>query len=310
MCWGRINPMYRGVAPNSSIAMVKAARGTAILSSQIMQGIKFLIDKGKELNMPLVISISLSTNDGAHDGSSLLEQYIRTISNLERVSIVIAAGNEGDAGHHVGGQLVKTQRQIFNIASEERSIVMNFYKTILPNISVNIINPTSQGTGNINIQEGYIQGTIGSDRYDIYVSGPKPFELNSEIRIILSARSGFLVEGVWTLEINVTNEYLGAYSIWLPVLEGLNPATKFLEPNQYNTLGIPATVDNIIAVGSYNYRTNNLSSFSGRGAQDQNIVRPDLVAPGEDIAGPVPNGDMIIKQVHQWLLLKWLEYVH
>ncbi|WP_017209541.1 S8 family serine peptidase [Clostridium beijerinckii] len=287
---GRINPMYRGVAPNSSIAMVKAARGTAILSSQIMQGIKFLIDKGKELNMPLVISISLSTNDGAHDGSSLLEQYIRTISNLERVSIVIAAGNEGDAGHHVGGQLVKTQRQIFNIASEEKSIVMNFYKTILPNISVNIINPTSQGTGNINIQEGYIQGTIGSDRYDIYVSGPKPFELNSEIRIILSARSGFLVEGVWTLEINVTNEYLGAYSIWLPVLEGLNPATKFLEPNQYNTLGIPATVDNIIAVGSYNYRTNNLSSFSGRGAQDQNIVRPDLVAPGEDIAGPVPNG--------------------
>lgn len=129
---GRINQMYRGVAPNSSIAMVKAARGTAILSSQIMQGIKFLIDKGKELNMPLVISISLSTNDGAHDGSSLLEQYIRTISNLERVSIVIAAGNEGDAGHHVGGQLVKTQRQIFNIASEERSIVMNFIRQYCP----------------------------------------------------------------------------------------------------------------------------------------------------------------------------------
>ena len=288
---GKINDQYKGAAPNASIAMVKAARGVTVLSSQIMQGIKFLLDKSKELNMPLVISISLSTNDGAHNGSSLLEQYIRTISNLERVSIVIAAGNEGDAGHHVGGELNKTQREIFNIASDEKSIVMNLYKSILPNISINIISPTSQSSGSIVIQEGYIQGAIGKDRYDIYIAGAKPFELNSEIKIILSARSEYLVQGVWTLEINVLNEYLGNYSIWLPVLEGLNPGTKFLEPNQFNTLGIPATVDNIIAVGSYNYRTNNLSSFSGRGEQIWQIaVRPDLVAPGEDIAGPVPNG--------------------
>ena len=288
---GNINPMYKGAAPNASIAMVKAARGVTILSSQIMQGIKFLLDKSKELNMPLVISISLSTNDGAHNGSSLLEQYIRTVSNLERVAIVIAAGNEGDAGHHVGGALNKTQREIFNIASDEKSVVMNLYKSVLPNISINIISPTGRSSGNINIQEGYLQGAVGSDRYDIYVAGAKPFELNSEIKIILSTRAEYIAEGVWTLEINVLNEYLGAYSIWLPVLEGLNPKTKFLEPNQFNTLGIPATVDNIIAVGSYNYRTNNLSSFSGRGAQNQgSLVRPDLVAPGEDIMGPVPNG--------------------
>ena len=288
---GNINEQYKGAAPNASIAMVKAARGVTILSSQIMQGIKFLLDKSKELNMPLVINISLSTNDGAHNGSSLLEQYIRTISNLERVVIVIAAGNEGDAGHHVGGELNKTQREIFNIASDEKSIVMNLYKSILPNISINIISPTGQSSGSVTIQEGYIQGAIGKDRYDVYVAGAKPFELNSEIKIILSARSEYLVQGVWTLEINVLNEYAGKYSIWLPVLEGLNPGTKFLEPNQFNTLGIPATVDNIIAVGSYNYRTNNLSSFSGRGEQIWQIaVRPDLVAPGEEIAGPVPNG--------------------
>lgn len=288
---GRINEQYFGAAPNASIAMVKAARGVTVLSSQIMQGIKFLLDKSKELNMPLVINISLSTNDGAHNGSSLLEQYIRTIANLERVSIVIAAGNEGDAGHHVGGELSRTQREIFNIASDEKSIVMNLYKSILPNISINIINPTGQGTGSITIQEGYVQGAIGRDRYDIYVAGSKPFELNSEIKIILSARTEYLLQGVWTLEINILNEYLGKYSIWLPVLEGLNPGTKFLEPVQFNTLGIPATVDNIIAVGSYNYRTDNLSSFSGRGEEEWQIaVRPDLVAPGEDISGPVPNG--------------------
>ena len=75
--------------------MVKVARGLFTLSTDIMKGIKFLIDKNKELNMPLAINISLSTNDGAHNGSSLLEQYISTVSTLERVTIVIAAGNEG-----------------------------------------------------------------------------------------------------------------------------------------------------------------------------------------------------------------------
>lgn len=92
---GKINLKYKGAAPEASIAMVKSARGVRTLSSQIMRGFKFLIDKSKELNMPLVINMSLSTNNGAHNGSSLLEQYIKTIANLERITIAIAAGNEG-----------------------------------------------------------------------------------------------------------------------------------------------------------------------------------------------------------------------
>lgn len=288
---GRINLRYFGAAPKASIAMVKASRGVTVLSSQIMQGLKFLLDKSKELNMPLVVNISLSTNNGPHNGSSLLEQYIRTISNLERISIVIAAGNEGDAGHHVGGNLKSIQMETFNVASDETAVVINLYKSILPDISINLVSPNGSMSSNIKIQEGYFQGGIGKDRYDIYVAGPKPFELDSEVQIIISTNSEYLTEGVWGLEIQILNNYEGRYSIWLPVSEGLNPKTKFLEPNQFNTLGIPATVDNIIAVGSYNYKTNNISPFSGRGAENEGCtLRPDIVAPGENIMGPIPNG--------------------
>ena len=72
--------------------MVKSGRGLFTLSTNLMKGIKFLLDKSLELNMPLVINISMSTNDGAHNGTSLLEQYISTISTLDKVTIVIAAG--------------------------------------------------------------------------------------------------------------------------------------------------------------------------------------------------------------------------
>lgn len=289
---GRIPNEYKGVAPDASIAMVKGARGRWVLSSQIMRGLKFLLDKSKEMNVPLVINISLSTNNGAHNGSSLLEQYIRVIANLERVTIVIAAGNEGDASHHVGGKLEKTQTKSFAVAIDENSVVINFYKSILPEVSINIKGPSGISSGNIKIQEGYFKGSIGRNRYDIYVAGPKPFELESEIQITLTPISlEYLVAGTWNIQIDVISDYEGTYSLWLPILEGLNPSTKFLESNPLNTLGIPATVDNIIAVGSYNPQTMTLSSFSGRGADDNGgIVRPDIVAPGENISGPSANG--------------------
>lgn len=78
--------------------------------------------------------------------------------------------------------------------------------------------------------------------------------------------------------------------MWLPIREGLNVSTKFLEPTVLNTLGIPATVTNVIAVGSYNYLTNNISPFTGRGKETiYQPIRPDLVAPGEGIISSVPN---------------------
>ena len=84
MAGGRVDKRYYGVAPKSSIMMVKTGRGYFSLSTSIMRGLKFLTDKSKALNMPLVVNMSLSTNDGAHDGSSLLELYIATIANKSR----------------------------------------------------------------------------------------------------------------------------------------------------------------------------------------------------------------------------------
>jgi len=82
----------------------------------------------------------------------------------------------------------------------------------------------------------------------------------------------------------------GIYNIWLPIAEGLNPLTRFLNPTVYNTVGIPGTVDSVITVGSYNYINTNISSFSGRGNVLLEPVKPDLVAPGENIEAPIPGG--------------------
>ncbi len=287
---GNINPAFYGVAPKSSIAMVKSTRGQFALSTNIMRGLKFLVDRGKELNKPLVVNISLSTNDGAHNGTSLLEQYISTISTLERITIAIAAGNEGDAAHHVGGDLTGEKRISINVAEDEPAVILNLYKSVLSNISIRITSPTAATSGEIIIREGYTEGIIGRDRYQVYYTGPKPFDLIGEISIALLTNSQYISAGQWEIRLSLQNEYTGIFDMWLPISEGLNVNTKFLQPTVLNTLGIPATVSNIIAVGSYNYVTNNISSFSGRGRPAIfEAIRPDLVAPGEGISAPTPN---------------------
>ncbi len=198
---GNINNAFYGVAPESSIAMVKCTRGQYALSTNIMRGIKFLVDKGKELTKPLVVNISLSTNDGAHNGSSLLEQYISTIATLERITIVIAAGNEGDAAHHVGGDLSGEKRILINIAEDEAAVILNLYKPVLSEIAIRIISPTAATSGDIIVREGYNEGFIGRDRYQVFYTGPKPFDLIGEISIALLTNGQYISSGQWEIRI-------------------------------------------------------------------------------------------------------------
>lgn len=279
-----------GVAYKSNLIVVKITRSgdlTAALSTQLMRGIKFLSDKSTELKKPLVINISLSTNDGAHNGTSILEKYIQTISTLKRASIVVAAGNEGAAEHHVGGEIKPVNDISFNISKDEKNIVMQLYRPVLTDLTVELISPTGDSSSEIQIAESFIEKQIGNDRAIVYTSGPRPFDITGQITIAITSVSDSenITEGNWRIIVKNTSSYSGYFDIWLPITEGLNLRTKFLESEPLNTLGIPATVEGVISVGSYNYLNDSLSPFSGRGVERVGWIRkPDVLAPGENIS--------------------------
>ncbi|GKU26032.1 hypothetical protein CFB3_02240 [Clostridium folliculivorans] len=291
---GNIDKQYYGVAYECSIAMVKTTRygfANYALSTQIMRGIRFLIDRANELKKPLVINISLSTNDGAHNGTSLFEQYIQTVCTLERIAIVIAAGNEGEAAHHVGGELREQINISLSVSEGEPTLTLQLYKPLLSNLSLVLTTPSGIRTGEIILSEGYKETTVDGNRCLIYNTGPRPFDIAGEITISLVPVGESLSAGEWTITLKTLNQYRGLYDIWLPITEALNPSTRFLQPNVFNTLGIPATVEAAISVGSYDYKTNNLSPFSGRGRLlNVSFNKPDISAPGEGILAPVEGG--------------------
>lgn len=82
---------FEGVAPGADFAMVGLKSST---DTDILLSIETLIDYAKANGKPLVINISLGSNDGPHDGSSVNDQYYAKLG--KEAFICIAAGNEGD----------------------------------------------------------------------------------------------------------------------------------------------------------------------------------------------------------------------
>ena len=139
------------------------------------------------------------------------------------------------------------------------------------------------------LSESYRERFVGKEKIVVYSTGPKPFDIQGQTTISILPLGDTITSGGWRIIVRKLNNYDGYFDIWLPIAEGLNEKTRFLQPSVYNTLGIPATVQGVISVGSYNFLNNNLSAFSGRGVvRPEWLIKPDLVAPGENILSTVP----------------------
>ena len=110
-----VSPLYQGVAPQSSLIIVKlrGQRQNAPLTTDLMRGITYVIRKALDLGMPVAINLSIGDTYGAHDGTSLLEQYIDSVSGNGRNVICIGAGNEAVANGHTS--FVPYVQEIFQV---------------------------------------------------------------------------------------------------------------------------------------------------------------------------------------------------
>lgn len=83
------NPYY-GMAPNSDIV---ASCGT-LQDFFIAMGIESTLQYASYMGWPAVINLSLGSTTGPHDGTTVLSQYMKTVSDY--AIICVSAGNEGD----------------------------------------------------------------------------------------------------------------------------------------------------------------------------------------------------------------------
>lgn len=85
---------YYGMAPEADIV----ATTSELSDAAILSGVEDIIAYAKSVGKPAVINISLGSYSGAHDGTSLVCQYLDKCA--EDAIICIAAGNEGSNRNH------------------------------------------------------------------------------------------------------------------------------------------------------------------------------------------------------------------
>jgi len=86
---------FMGVAPAADIVFVKFDfDGDRNSDAAIIDGVDYIFRKAQELGRPAVINMSLGSDFGPHDGSTLEERGISALTGPGNV-VVVAAGNPG-----------------------------------------------------------------------------------------------------------------------------------------------------------------------------------------------------------------------
>lgn len=280
---------YRGVASGSELIVVKLAsprREGFPRTTELMQGLDYVIRKALEFQMPVAVNISFGNTYGAHDGTSLLERFIDDISNLWKSCICIGTGNEAASAGHTSGRLTEGRETVIELAVQESQPTLNvqIWKSYTDVADVTLISPSGITVGPIQEILGPQRFTAGQTEILLYYGEPSPYSTAQEIFIDMLPRENYISGGIWRIVLTPRKIVSGEYEMWLPSENVLNRGTGFANPTDTATLTIPSTASRAIGVGAYNALDFTYADFSGRGyTRGLRQIKPDIAAPGVNV---------------------------
>jgi subtilisin family serine protease len=294
---------FVGAAPDAEIIMVKLKPAKKYLrdfylieddaiiyqDNDIIMGIKYLVEKATNENKPLVICLGIGTNQGGHDGTSLLEEYIRITGEKKGNVMVVPAGNETTLRHHINGIYPVTEPyqdiELF-VGANEKGLIVQVWAQAPDIYTIAILSPTGEFISRVPPVERWkeVDLWLEKTKLDIKYISLEP-RTGSQLILIKFTEP---TEGVWTLRVIGEVVITGEYSIYIDREGWILPATRLLTASTYSTVTVPGTAPNPITVGAYNHLDKSLYINSGRGPTRAGILKPEIVAPGVNVIGPIP----------------------
>ncbi len=269
---GKVNPVYRGIAPGADIIFVKAILGTTDISVACDN----IFKKAQTLGKPMVINLSLGSHNSPHDGSSLYEQNLSNLTGPGKI-IVASAGNEGWVSSysaiHAGGTVVPntTYGSLLAAAQPSQAMVNMWYdQAVISDVNVvaynsQLIEQASTGwfpVGQRTVPPPILRDSNGTALGDVYIDAMTTYDTNNGDGRIL-----FWITNINNPAIDIRRTY------WLVTFRTQAPGEVHMwtllnndafSSYQYNFQGItdmpgnndytiatPATAYKVISVGSY-----------------------------------------------------------
>lgn len=292
------SPLYGGVAPLASIAMVKVKQAKPYLrdfwqipdnafcaaEEDIIYGIEWLLSVAERENMPLVLCIALGSNQGNHTGQTVLSRYLDDVARFPGVCVCTAVGNEGGSGHHFFGRVQGEgyEEVEINVAEGEPGFSTELWATDPDLFTVEIISPAGEVIPRI-------QGRATFNRqYRLYFEGGTVW-IQSNLYDQSVGTQGIWIRftepaaGVWRIRVYAEGEFSRAFHMWLPVRGFLREETVFLRPDPYVQICDPGAAREVLTFTAYDVISGGLYTQASYGYTADNRIKPDLAAPKGEV---------------------------
>ena len=300
------NEAFTGAAPEAQIVFVRLKQAKQYLrdyflvpegavvyqETDLMLGVRYLVSVSRELRMPLVICISVGTNQGSHTGATPLEDVLTSAQFNTGIYVVAGTGNETGKGHHFQGRLSRAEdfaEVELLVDQETRGFAVEFWADAPELYSIGFTSPLGETIRPVQPRSGT------SQEFDFLLEYSRIVLTYTVVEMLSGAQLALIrflepTPGIWRIRIVNKSFVNGTFHLWLPVTDLVDPEIRFYAPSSDVTLVIPSCASSVISVGAYNAYNNSLFVNSGRGYTRNDLIKPDFTSPGVGLTAPIPGG--------------------
>ena len=299
-----------GMAPEAGILLVmpklQAPEGSPQSIGYSMSHIDaaaFLIRAAQGANMlvserlPIAVNMSMGMQAGPHDGMSVLETFLDTLTAKGTTSgcvIIKSAGNDHLSHGHARINLSHGQEYSVTWVSTEGDRYADYIEAWYDSddsLEFKLVDPSGNESGTLSSTHNKLTGVLGGNPYflDLQVFSPENGDSRLSLKIIKEDGIRGIQAGSWQLIILGVNVLSDKHHIdlWIETTSG-GPFIQFSDGEPNGTLTIPGTAESVITVGACECSDPvMLLESSSRGpTRGEPFYKPDLCAPGRDIHAP------------------------
>lgn len=281
-----------GMAPNADIVFVDVAtsdiprQGPQVVgtsfgdSTRLLEAVLYIFQQAG--TRPCVINISLGTNGGPHDGTTLVEEGIdRLVRAAPNRAVVIAASNAFADGIHAAGTVPPGgQADLLwdvRLGDTTQNELEVWYRGP-DRFAMELLAPGGRSLGRI--EPGHNGNVQRQGQVVLFVANRLGEPNNQDNTIGVFLESG-LPSGRWTVRLHGVTVQDGTYHAWIE-RDDPNPSNFAPPHDNTHTIGSISCGHETIVVGSYDAHkaTVPLSFFSSAGPTRDGRQKPEVSAPG------------------------------
>lgn len=282
-----------GVAPAAELVFVEvSARDVAwggpesVFSSfgdsvQMLEAVKFVFDTAGE--KPCVVNLSLGTNGGPHDGSSLVEQgFDALVAQKPNRAIVLAAGNAQEDGVHTMGTVpAGGQLEVAWVLTGGTGGEFELWYGGSERLRAELLGPDGELLASVAPGENFPMGT-GNGEIAAFLSS-RINDPNNKDNVIGIWLAPNWPDGEVKVRLHALADREVPFHAWIERSD--SGQAHFKAPVASHLLGSLSTGRQTVVVGAYDARKSGepAAGFSSAGPTRDGRPKPEVAAPGMQV---------------------------